>query len=356
MRRSSMVPCGSCQRHVKLTAGQCPFCSADLGISRAPTAATHILVGAALWVGGCGDKAKGGDGGDGTTSIGTTDVGGTMAGTVSTGVTGTTTAQSSTAGATSSGGLTAGTDSTGTGTDSTDTGYCDPDPGTSGAVFYATPPDVVNWDCNIFAQDCTAGFKCTSVSPEGALEPSVKAECVEVAAEPREVGESCVVQEHVLSGRDDCDVGAWCWNVDPQTLQGTCVALCGRCPGEPECAPDGTSCVRMSNGLPVCVGSCDPLDDPCPDGEVCIWGGTEFSCFADFADPAGGEYGDSCTDDWDCHSGACWLGSDCATGACCTDWCDTRTPDTCPGAAEGEICMSYGRGERPTLGRCALPP
>ena len=140
------------------------------------------------------------------------------------------------------------------------------------------PPDVAHptcgarnsQECDVWTQDCGCGDKCMPWSDyEGASWNAVR--CTPVAAEPKLPGEPCTVEDSPMSGVDDCVAGAMCWRVDPETLEGVCVAFCGGYETEPECAEPGTTCVVANSGvLILCLPTCDPLLAACPAGDVCV--------------------------------------------------------------------------------------
>ncbi|WAS97992.1 hypothetical protein [Nannocystis punicea] len=45
------------------------------------------------------------------------------------------------------------------------------------------------------------------------------------------------------SGEDTCDEGLQCWNVDPDTSVGTCLAMCTGTWDAPSCPGQGQECV-----------------------------------------------------------------------------------------------------------------
>jgi hypothetical protein len=79
--------------------------------------------------------------------------------------------------------------------------------------------------------------------------------CVPVAAAPAPLGGACVTHNDPLSGDDDCELGAVCWLVDPDTLTGTCFSLCHGSPDAPDCSHvPGTSCVFVwENIVALCL-------------------------------------------------------------------------------------------------------
>lgn len=216
--------------------------------------------------------------------------------------------------------------------------------------------------CDLFAQDCPPEEKCTPWNEDGGdvLDCS---RCSDIAPQPRGLGETCTVEGSATSGLDDCDLGLLCWDVDPDTLQGTCVALCAGSEADPQCdAPN--ECLLANDGyLIVCLPPCDPLTfGSCPDGEACVPSLDAFVCAPSPAPAGSGP----------CELGmipsACGIGSVCAPAelvpscdslenGCCTPTCSLAA-DPC--GELGLVCSSWwGPDPAPAgyedVGFCALP-
>lgn len=73
-----------------------------------------------------------------------------------------------------------------------------------------------------------------------------------------------------------------CWDVDPDTLQGECLAFCGGSENSPTCDEPGTTCVIANEGtLILCLPTCDPLEPTCDEGEGCyllVDNDTQWAC------------------------------------------------------------------------------
>jgi hypothetical protein len=183
--------------------------------------------------------------------------------------------------------------------------------------------------CDLFAQDCPPGQKCTSYANDGgpAWNDTL---CVAVAETPVAVGDPCVVTGGSTSGMDDCAAGAICWNPDPATSRGTCVALCTGMATDPTCAV-GTGCAMANGGsLAVCLADCDPVLPDCLDTEGCY--PTAAGAFA--CAPAGmGSTGGAASYANDCAPGLVAVDGSivgCSAAACCSPFCDTTDLDSCP--------------------------
>lgn len=218
--------------------------------------------------------------------------------------------------------------------------------------------------CSVWSQDCPRGHKCSAWANNGGTSwNSVK--CVEVVEDPGKPGEPCKVEGSAASGIDTCERGAMCWDVDPDTLVGTCVALCGGPPESPTCADPEANCVIANQGvLNLCLPGCDPLLLDCPAGQVCVDADVSgFICApGPKSDPPGGvgapcEFLNACEPGLACIPGDLVPG--CLETGCCSPYCAVSAPNTCPDAPT-QICLPwYDPGEAPAgledLGVCGLP-
>jgi hypothetical protein len=236
-------------------------------------------------------------------------------------------------------------------------------------VPFLSAPDTPShtFECDIFVQDCRPGEKCTGWADDGGS--SVNAtKCVPVADDPGGIGEPCHVQGSPLSGIDDCELGVYCWNVDPKTLEGICVAWCVGDESNPQCEDPSLECPICGDScLPLCVPMCSPLAQDCPEGSACYPAQDAWDCAPDASGEQGG-YGDPCEFLNVCDPGLICLDSSAVpacegTFGCCSEACDTTDPAgdlQCAGAAEGQTCQPwYEEGAAPlgyeNLGVCALP-
>jgi hypothetical protein len=163
-------------------------------------------------------------------------------------------------------------------------------------------------------------------------------------------------------GLDDCDRGAICWHVDPETMEGSCLAFCSGTPEDPICTA-GSSCVIRNDGvLSLCEPLCDPLLQDCDAPQAC-WPNPFDQGFFCESVPAEAGYGEPCDSSWTCAPGLFCAGTrevpDCAGEVgCCSPFCDLDQPDPCPGA--GQVCMPwFAPGEAPAgfdhIGGCRAP-
>ncbi len=198
-------------------------------------------------------------------------------------------------------------------------------------------------DCDLFAQDCPRGEKCTAWANDGGNTWN-DTMCVPVDRDPDAVGEPCTVEESGVSGIDSCELGAMCWNVNPKTLEGECIAYCGGSVEEPTCAGACDTCSITSDGvLTICLPGCDPLNPDCGDGEICVGVNEGYSCVPTVDEPAA--VGEPCDALNGCAPGLQCVSSDAVTGCdgngCCTAFCDPADPNACDDQP-GNECLDAG--------------
>ena len=221
--------------------------------------------------------------------------------------------------------------------------------------------------CDPWAQDCPVGQKCMPWANDGGYAWN-DTRCVPIADDPAQPGEPCTVASMVLDGIDDCDLGSMCWNVEPVSMIGECVAFCEGSAADPSCADPATQCRIANDGvLILCLPLCNPLTQDCREGEACYSYADGFSCGPDA--PGGIEYGGPCE-----FADVCDPGQFCdetfgvpgctGTVGCCNAFCDLAAPDPnadCPDAAQGQTCIPwYEPGQAPSgfanVGRCTVSP
>ncbi|MGH1340291.1 MAG: hypothetical protein ACRBN8_01975 [Nannocystales bacterium] len=219
-------------------------------------------------------------------------------------------------------------------------------------------------ECDIWAQDCDKGEKCAAWSNDGGSAWNA-VRCVPVNPDPAGVGETCVVEGSGVSGIDDCGAGAMCWDVDGETNEGTCIALCEGSPEAPTCAPAGTACSISNQGvLILCLPVCNPLADECGAGQGCYGVGDVFQCAPDASGEDQGEPGDPCEFLNACDDGAGCVSPDlvpCPAGAagCCSSFCNVDGDGS--ECLAGQECVPwFEMGEVPDMclegvGVCSLP-
>jgi hypothetical protein len=184
--------------------------------------------------------------------------------------------------------------------------------------------------------------------------------CSPIARDPDAVGEPCTVEENGVSGVDSCDVGSMCWDVDPETLEGTCIAFCSGSPDNAMCEA-GSFCAQTAEVLILCMPTCDPLMQDCDDGDTCLPYSEWAICVLDASGDTGA-FGDPCELENACDPGLVCIHPEyvdgCQTSGCCSPFCDTSAPNTCPG--DGQECIPwYDEGQAPegleNVGVCGVP-
>lgn len=153
----------------------------------------------------------------------------------------------------------------------------------SGSTFIITPDIPTSCHlsiCDTRQQDCPTGEKCAPSNGCLVEESWRTSWCYPLDEAPAALGEPCELADaNLYSGNDNCELGALCWDVDPEVLTGFCVALCSI--GDVPC-PDANSCVIANDGaLAVCLPTCDPLAQDCDGGHGCYPfrnGDTSFAC------------------------------------------------------------------------------
>ncbi|HLT40322.1 MAG TPA: hypothetical protein VK034_28780 [Enhygromyxa sp.] len=190
--------------------------------------------------------------------------------------------------------------------------------------FYALPEDLSDsLECDPIYQDCPEGEKCVPYASSGGAWDANK--CVPILGDG-EPGEPCTYNG-AFEATDDCDGSSMCWNVievDGEWV-GTCIPFCAESWGDPQC-PEGSTCLIANDSkVTVCVETCDPLAQDCPDGQGChlAWG--EFVCLSDLSDD-----GQSCDVLAQCPPGdecvSATLVPECDGTACCTPYCSLDDP------------------------------
>ncbi len=176
-------------------------------------------------------------------------------------------------------------------------------------------------------------------------------------------GDACTVACDLASGIDSCGKAAICWDVDPRTRQGTCVAFCAGSPEAPTCPTDFHCEIAGDGVLILCIPNCDPLLQDCPNQSLCLPKPNSdfFFCVLDASGDMGAqndpcEYANACDPGLACLDPA--LASECdpnATG-CCLPFCDLTMPKC---TNQGAMCLPwYEVGMAPpgleNVGLCGL--
>ena len=353
-----MKLCPTCHRHLRTPEARCPFCGAEQrsapALPGAGLVATALL--STLLV-ACTDRSPADTTGTDTSSTSSTSA------TTTTGVTPTTSGPTSLTG--SDGSTTLPTPTTDGSVSSSDAPPLDT--GDPGCFFYAgCPPDLGPEQqtlCDVFAQDCPRGEKCTAW---GADSSWTGTKCVPVTGD-QQPGEPCTAPQGGSAGNDDCRLGAMCWDVDG--VDGTCIALCTGTPDEPVCAAKTTCIITNDDVLNLCLPTCDPLLQDCADGDVCIAVDGDFICVFEVSGESGAA-NESCESLNSCDPGLACVPSETASMvcldnaliSCCQPFCDLTVMDpACPNP--DQVCVPWFdpmMGEVPPgmedVGFCGLAP
>jgi hypothetical protein len=236
-----------------------------------------------------------------------------------------------------------------------------------GNCNFLCPPDggPGTHECDMFAQDCLPGEKCMPWANDGGNAWNAT-RCSPISENPGQPGDECSVEGSGVSGLDDCDIGSMCWDVDPETNMGTCVAMCAGDEANPVCEDPSTACVNVNDGaIVLCLPSCDPLLQDCPEGQACYGINEVFTCVPD-ASGEMGVYGDPCEYINVCDPGLFCANADAVPGCvgslgCCSEFCDLENEAgnaQCSGAAGGQECVAWTEDPSPgfeAVGACVIP-
>ncbi|MCA9654351.1 MAG: hypothetical protein H6712_35155 [Myxococcales bacterium] len=220
--------------------------------------------------------------------------------------------------------------------------------------------DLPEW-CSVIEQDCPEGFKCMPWSSDGSNSWN-DTKCVPIVPDPNAPGEPCMVEGSGVSGIDDCDGISMCWDVDPETNEGTCVPFCIGTEQEPFCADRCNYCTISGDGLiTLCLSSCDPIAQDCAPGQACYPVNDQFICAPD-ASPEGTGIGSPCEFINVCPPGLVCLNAAAVPGCdggigCCAPVCPAGGADPCPGLLPGTECVPwYPDGIPPGIGCFSTEP
>jgi hypothetical protein len=226
------------------------------------------------------------------------------------------------------------------------------DTSTSEPIGFIQDPDggSRNLECDIWEDDCERGEKCMPWANDGGNAWNAT-KCTPIARAPNAPGESCTVVDNGVSGIDDCEAGAMCWNVDAATNAGECVAFCDGPQQNPTCPDPSAPCAYLGESTPfmLCLPYCDPLVQDCGAESGCYPSSEGFYCEWDGSGEGGGagspcEYLNTCDPGLFCaRSGTI---PDCFGTGCCSPFCDAADPETpCPAGLE---CIPwYEKGQAP---------
>ena len=226
------------------------------------------------------------------------------------------------------------------------------------SLFLGHPDLGEGHDCDLWSQDCPAGMKCMPWANDGGGSWNAT-RCSAIDPDPDTVGEPCMVDGSGVSGIDSCELGAMCWDVDPQTNAGTCVALCTGSAAAPVCEDPSHLCIGRHPQL--CLPSCCPVEQDCPEGQACYPLGDTFVCSPDASGDLGA-YLDPCEFVNVCDPGYFCANPEvlppCVGWGCCAPYCNIGST-TCAEYDPNLACVPwFGEGEAPPvyqhIGACML--
>ncbi len=213
-------------------------------------------------------------------------------------------------------------------------------------------------DCDVWAQDCPPGQKCTPYADDGSTTWNAT-KCVDITGDDAPT-EPCTAVGGGTTGVDSCALGAMCWSVD-ETGHGICVGLCTGTPDAPICPP--VHYCAQSEPLNFCFQGCAPLLADCAEDELCIPDNNSFLCAQD-ASGEEGQVNDPCEAANACDPGLVCLPTADASSACqgatgcCQPFC--KFPDApCPNP--DQQCLQWFAPMKPipegyeNVGVCRLP-
>lgn len=188
-------------------------------------------------------------------------------------------------------------------------------------------------------EDCGRGEGCKVADLSGSGTWSNPL-CTSIPGDASLPGELCTVEDSPMSGSDTCAAGSMCWDVDGDTLEGTCIEFCTYDDG-PRCTDPTRTCFNGNHEyLPICLPSCSPLLQDCEEEGSGCYPGTygDFVCIRENT-PA---YVDASTLHPACPTGSFMVTEEavdeCPEGEpCCTSFCDLAAPD----CDEGFVCEPY---------------
>ena len=337
-----MLACGGCRRHVRERDPVCPFCASPIRTVVAPLAATIVTM-----VLACGPSVTDPSGDGAATSTAADDTDASDGNDGAEGADGLTDGSAATTGGPDPSGTTVG--------GSTDDGE-DVDSDSGAGFIYGAPDDPGTFECDLLAQDCMRGEKCSSFNAPGAAGTLDSTACVPVAPDPDPLGAPCDYDPE--TGADSCDAGSFCMFSGPDGER-RCEALCVGDEAAPECG-ETTSCVFIEGLVPVCLPACDPLEPvACADWQACIPANDAWICFDSLETPVG----ESCEYVNACEAGAICANAevlpDCEGSGCCAPLCNLGEADPDAACADPTECVAFYGDDPPTgledLGVCAIP-
>jgi hypothetical protein len=230
--------------------------------------------------------------------------------------------------------------------------------------FICDPTGGPTDECDVWQQDCPDGEKCMPWANDGGNSWNAL-KCSPIADNPDAPGEPCIAEGSGVSGLDSCDGASMCFNVDPETMQGTCHAFCTGSENNPICDDACSVCaIGGDSVLTLCIPTCDPLAQECGDELGCYAAyDDEFFCVADASSNVGAP-GDPCEFVNGCDPGTMCLDGTllpvCEGSYCCSPFCTVGDSTPCNVIPGTECVPFFADGFGPTcgpsnVGVCSIP-
>lgn len=206
----------------------------------------------------------------------------------------------------------------------------------AGSACEDSLPD--GYDCDLWDSCCADGEKCMPWANDGGSTLNAT-RCSPSDGNPDAPGDGCVVEGSATSGLDTCVAGSVCWDVNPETNQGVCRALCQGTEDDPICDDEKTVCAVVGGFVPLCIFSCDPLLQDCGGATGCYPALGGFACQPNTP----GGTGDPCEAINECDPGllcidVALLPNCMGADGCCVPFCDVSGGSSCP---MGTTCTNY---------------
>lgn len=210
-------------------------------------------------------------------------------------------------------------------------------------------------ECDLFVKTCPPDTKCTFVDPDTFA-------CVAVSDDGLPAGSPCTTG---MGGTDDCDATSVCWDGDPDTDTGTCMAYCTGTQDAAQCTDPDAVCAEFAPDVfRLCIPRCDPLVQDCPMGQLCSADQSLFRCVPDQSSGLGlpaapCDTSAACNPGLFCANPPLVPGCEPIKAGCCSEFCDQDAPNC---SLPGQTCVPwFSEGEEippelADLGACVLPP
>jgi hypothetical protein len=123
-----------------------------------------------------------------------------------------------------------------------------------GAVSEGTVCGTGGFACNLYADSCPEGEKCTSWDNDGD-QTFNGTRCAPIDPAPVPIGSECTFEGSPWSGIDNCDLGAMCLVMNDGDITGICRAACVGNPYDASCDDPEMTCVIEEDFFGWCLPS-----------------------------------------------------------------------------------------------------